>query len=102
MSRGESGVEGHPGRGVGAQAEQRVWWVTFLCLVAAGAAWALSVPLLTGPDEYFQAARAAAVVRGEATGTPVYDNVAVEVTVPDSFRSTGTQARCFVGEAREL
>lgn len=37
--------------------ERRTWWRTFALLTLAGTAWMLATPLMTGPDEVFQARR---------------------------------------------
>lgn len=63
--------------------DRRVWWVSFLLFSALGAVWALSMPLLVGPDEPAHAGKAAAVVRGELTWVARQDIIgtdAVNVT----------------------
>lgn len=79
--------------------ERSQWWITFAVLTAAGLAWVLGAPLGTGPDEVFQARRAAAVVRGQLGGKQIdAGNVVVEVEVPETYLSLGEYGYCFVGD----
>ena len=48
---------------------RRRWWTTFVLLAGLSGAWALATPLFASPDEPAHAIRAAAVARGELTGT---------------------------------
>jgi hypothetical protein len=41
------------------------WWSTFAAFSIAGIVWALSVPPMSGPDEWAHVVKAAAVTRGE-------------------------------------
>jgi hypothetical protein len=73
-----------------------------LTLIAC-VAWSLAVPLLTGPDEWAHAYRAAAIVRGQVTGVPTeaFGNSVVAVRVPEAMTAAGEGADCFVGKPRE-
>ena len=97
-----------PGRAGGDAAarrrERRWWWVAFGVLLAACATWSLSVPPMTGPDEWAHAYRAAAIVRGEPTGTPApppFGNALATVEVPEAVADAGLAGRCHLGEPRE-
>lgn len=85
--------------------ERRVWWVAFGLLFAACVAWAAAVPPLTGPDEWAHAYRAAAVARGELTGSTVdeslFGDAIVEVDVPEALVEEASAGRCFLGDPRE-
>lgn len=85
--------------------ERRVWWVAFGLIFAACVAWAAAVPPLTGPDEWAHGYRAAAVARGELTGTavgdPLFGDAIVEVDVPEALVQEAGSARCFLGNPRE-
>lgn len=85
--------------------ERRVWWVAFGLILAACVAWAAAVPPLTGPDEWAHAYRAAAVARGEVTGTkvdnPLFGDAIVEVDVPEALVQEAEAGRCFLGNPRE-
>ncbi len=68
--------------------------------MAAGGAWLAVAPPLTGPDEVAQARRAAAVVRGQFTGSevPGTGNLTVSVDVPPAFGvPADEQWRCHLG-----
>ncbi len=81
------------------RAERRIWWRTFGLLTLAGVAWMLATPLMTGPDEVFQARRAAAVVRGELVGERSANSpILVDVTVPKSYLVAGEYGYCFTGQ----
>lgn len=83
--------------------ERAVWRKVFGLLLLATSAWALSLPLMTGPDEAPQAIRAAAVVRGQLTGdNPDVGNARVYVEVPEAYAEADRAGRCFLGQAREL
>lgn len=79
--------------------ERRMWWRIFGLLTLAGVAWMLATPLMSGPDEVFQARRAAAVARGELVGERSADSpILVDVTVPKSYKVAGEYGYCFVGQ----
>ncbi len=79
--------------------ERRTWWRTFALLTLAGTAWMLATPLMTGPDEVFQARRAAAVARGELIGERSANSpILVDVTVPNSYLVAGEYGYCFTGQ----
>lgn len=62
----------------------------------------LATPLMTGPDEVYQARRAAAVVRGQLTGNETsLSPLLVEVKVPESYRRADEVERCFLGDLVE-
>lgn len=83
-------------------AERHTWWRTFGLLTLAGVAWVLATPLMTGPDEVYQARRAAAVVRGQLTGNETsLSPLLVEVKVPESYRRADEVERCFLGDLVE-
>ncbi|MCB1026967.1 MAG: DUF2142 domain-containing protein [Microthrixaceae bacterium] len=70
-----------------------------MLLTLAGMAWMLATPLVTGPDEVFQARRAAAVVRGELMGEATEQSpILVDVTVPTSYLEAGEYGFCFTGQ----
>lgn len=80
--------------------DRATWWLVFALVVAAGTAWVVAAPLFTGPDEVSQARRAAAVVRGELTGSrhDAGPPLLVDVTVPDLYGvPADDQWRCFLG-----
>lgn len=82
--------------------EATTWWLVFGLLFLLQAAWAVSTPLMTGPDESDHAIRAAAVVRGQLAGEPApdllgSDNVFVVVRVPQTYGRAATAGQCFVG-----
>jgi hypothetical protein len=87
--------------------QRRRWWACFGALALAGLAWSLVAPLMTGPDEVAQARRAAAVVRGQLTGTSDEQaglevagaaNVLVVVEVPEVYgRTADAITGCRVG-----
>lgn len=84
---------------------RRLWWAAFALLTIAGSMWALSTPLMTGPDESSHAVRAAAVARSQLAGgkgQPLLGskNVFVPVRVPDAYRLADAVGACFVGKAR--
>lgn len=57
---------------------------------------------MTGPDEVYQARRAAAVVRGQLTGNETsLSPLLVEVKVPESYRRADEVERCFLGDLVE-
>lgn len=82
-----------------AAVERRRWWVYFGLLLAMTGAWSLATPLMTGHDEGGNAARAAAVVRGQLIGTPLpgWDNALVEVEVPEGYGRADAMGECFLG-----
>lgn len=87
-----------PSAHVGRDARGR-WWRVFGLLTVAGVAWMLATPLVTGPDEVFQARRAAAVVRGQLMGeTTEQSPILVDVTVPASYLEAGEYGFCFTGQ----
>jgi hypothetical protein len=98
---GDNGGASRPAFG----GERRVWWVAFGLILAACVAWAAAVPPLTGPDEWAHAYRAAAVARGELTGTKVdntvFGDAIVEVDVPEALVQEAETGRCFLGNPRE-
>ncbi|MEZ5383799.1 MAG: DUF2142 domain-containing protein [Microthrixaceae bacterium] len=75
------------------------WWVYFGLFAVCGLVWMLANPLMTGPDELFQARRAAAVARGEFTGEEgPQAPLLVEVQAPEAYLTGDEVARCFYGE----
>lgn len=80
-------------------ARRATWWRLFGLLTLAGVAWMLATPPLTGPDEVFQARRAAALARGQLRGNVVGSGTfqMIEVDVPDTYVAGGDSALCFVG-----
>ncbi len=73
------------------------WWVSFGLFSALIAAWALSNPLMAGPDEPEHTMRAASVARGELIGPTrpdQPDNVRF-VKVPNAIGRTRVVASCF-------
>jgi hypothetical protein len=61
------------------------------------AAWSVSMPLYSGPDETSQVVHAAALVRGQIIGTPVAgnENPYTVVTVPGTFGHGWELMRCY-------
>lgn len=81
------------------RSDRRNWWQAFGLLTLAGVAWVLATPLMTGPDEVFQARRAAAVARGELIGERSANSpILVDVTVPNSYLVAGEYGYCFTGQ----
>jgi hypothetical protein len=62
------------------------WWVSFALFTLLGSAWALSNPLMAGPDEPEHMLRAASVARGELIGP-------TRRGVPDHIRFVETPSR---------
>ena len=74
----------------------------WLALGLVGVSWAAAVPLMGAPDEPSHAVKAAAVVRGQLTGTPdpAYDGRAAPgqktlVEVPETFAALDPLPGCF-------
>ncbi len=89
----------------GRRREQQLWRWSALLFFVALASWALAVPLFTGSDESAHAIRAAAVVRGQPVGGPGisfgdYQNVLVEVDVPEAYALAQETDDCFPGRQR--
>jgi len=94
-----------PATAAGAALERRWWWTVFALCTLMGVTWALSTPLMTGPDEASHALRAAAVARGQlvgGAGRPVqgFKNILVPVDVPGAYASAGAVGACFMGTPR--
>jgi hypothetical protein len=76
---------------------RRVFVLAFMLVFGAMAAWSLATPLFAAPDEPVQVVKAAAVVRGELTGTftgqrqPAWGIV----TVPANFADSLNLPVCF-------
>jgi hypothetical protein len=66
-SRLRLGDDGQPGSTASGRARRR-WWRDFALILVVGGVWALTLPLLSGPDEESHAVRAAAMVRGDVIG----------------------------------
>jgi hypothetical protein len=82
------------GRGL---AGRRLWIGSFLALWLISAAWALSMPAWSGPDERMHVVRGASLVRGRWLGTPVpgYPS-ATAVRVPAALvEGTHLAGPCF-------
>lgn len=92
--------QGDAGEAV-ASFRRRSWWRSFVLLATISSVWALATPLMSGPDESSQAVRAAAVARGELTGSPdsggLGRNVFTVVEVPEAYSGLESAAVCFVG-----
>lgn len=72
-------------------------------LSAVGAGWSLSTPLFTSPDESAHAVHAAAVVRGQLTGTTLerpgeYYSIVTGVRLPAYYGDAREAAACFAGD----
>ena len=69
-----------------------------LVIFSLMAAWSLSMPLYSGPDETSQVVHAAALVRGQLIGTPVagYENPFTTVTVPGTFGNGLELMQCYM------
>jgi len=73
------------------------WWVSFALFTSLISAWALSNPLMAGPDEPEHMFRAASVARGELIGPTLPgepDNVRY-IEVPDRLARARFAAACF-------
>ncbi len=82
--------------------DRRTWWCAFVLLAVAGGSWALSLPVLTGPDEAAHGIRAAAVARREfvgSAGRPFLwaENILVTVQVPEAYANASVVGSCFLG-----
>jgi hypothetical protein len=66
-------------------------------IFAMMAAWSVSMPLFSGPDEQSQVVHAAAFVRGQLIGTsaPGYEDPSTYVTVPGTFGNGLELMRCY-------
>jgi hypothetical protein len=73
------------------------WWVSFALFTSLMSAWALSNPLMAGPDEPEHTIRAASVARGELIGPtrPGYPDHVRFVKVPNRISRTAIVAGCF-------
>jgi hypothetical protein len=81
--------------------DRRLWWQCFALIGLASIAWALTTPLLGGPDEGAHAVRAAAVARGEITAKVPpgsKDNVYVGIVkVPEAYKNGAAMTCYFAG-----
>jgi hypothetical protein len=68
-----------------------------LAIFVVMAAWSVSMPLYSGPDEASHVIHAAALVRGQTIGTPVAgpQNPYTVVTVPGTFGHGSYLMRCY-------
>ncbi len=74
----------------------RVFWLAFAVLWTVTSAWALASPIASGPDENAHVVKAAAVVRGDLTGTSAPGAAgAGVVTVPALYATLGVYPTCF-------
>jgi Predicted membrane protein (DUF2142) len=73
------------------------WWVSFALFTLLISAWALSNPLMAGPDEPEHTMRAASVARGELIGPtrPGEPDHVRFVKVPNRIARTGIAAVCI-------
>lgn len=73
------------------------WWVSFALFTMLVSAWALSNPMMAGPDEPEHTMRAASVARGELIGPtrPGEPDHVRFVKVPNRIARTGIVAACF-------
>ncbi len=64
------------------------------------AAWSVTMPLYSGPDEPSQAIRAAALVHGQLIGTPLpgHDDPYSGVTVPATFGKGQALIQCYLDQ----
>lgn len=76
----------------------RVFMVSFLALLALSGCWAVASPLMSVPDEPSHAIKAAAVVRGELTGTVTAESPFPEVVVP-KWVALSHELTCFAFQA---
>ncbi|MFO7690915.1 MAG: DUF2142 domain-containing protein [Cryobacterium sp.] len=76
----------------------RVFVVSLLALLALSGCWAVASPLMSVPDEPSHAIKAAAVVRGELTGTVTAESPFPEVVVP-TWVALSHQLTCFAFQA---
>ncbi|WP_197030051.1 DUF2142 domain-containing protein [Cellulomonas sp. URHE0023] len=75
---------------------RRAFWGAFGALMALTSAWALASPLAAGPDENAHIIKAAAVVRGELTGTSAPDNPGSGIVqVPRLYAELTVYPACF-------
>ncbi|MEJ5254334.1 MAG: DUF2142 domain-containing protein [Acidimicrobiales bacterium] len=85
-----------PRTGLGSPLNDRqVWWISFLLFSALGAVWAMSMPLLVGPDEPAHAGKAAAVVRGELTWVARQDITGTDAANPTRSEITLRVPRAY-------
>lgn len=77
----------------------RIWMGSTVIVFFVCALWSLATPVGAAPDEPTQIVKAAAVVRGELTGTKTKHQplAVVRVTVPKSFANDAHLASCYAG-----
>nr|WP_280675549.1 DUF2142 domain-containing protein [Cryobacterium sp. CG_9.6] len=79
-------------------ASWRVFLFAFVVLLALSGCWVVASPLMSVPDEPSHAIKAAAVVRGELTGTVTSDSPFPEVVVP-KWVALSHELTCFAFQA---
>jgi hypothetical protein len=79
---------------------RRRWLLTTGLLFGLMALWGLATPIGAAPDEPTQLIKAAAVVRGELTGTPVpgKPTAVLGVRVPEAFARMLEAPDCYIGK----
>jgi len=75
--------------------DRAVWWRSFVLFTAMGAIWALSVPMLVGPDEAQHAGKAAAVVRGNLTWVARYEVIGTDPGNPTRVETWVVMPRAY-------
>jgi len=85
----------------------RFFVVSWLLLGLLSSAWALATPLFASPDEPGQVVKAAAVARGQLTGTTIVDppggyfDLITGVEAPAYYAHAFDATKCFIDDTRE-